>query len=409
MGSGGFKAKKVVLLYSWLTAVGGSERVMLEEEKYLSERGFETYILTYDFREEVLFNGTYKPKNIHVFDRKYNSRNLLVQTVYRVLALRKKIRQIRPDIIITASPWDCVYVYPAILFTPFPYVAHIPQTIFLFTQGLIRHALIHRKVFHEIRESVIGHREFIPAKPPKSGLRERAVAELSAVAMYLGIRKAKRIFVHSKQMQWEVKKLYGKDSIALKPGFPGKLLSYKPGQDIKERLGLKDKRMILNVNRLDVKKRVDVLIRAFAKICPRFNDVMLVIGGVGTDEKRLKDLTHQLNLDNRVIFVGYIKDEELWDYYAACEVFAHPDWAEFDISPYFALALQKKVVWSSEMEIDEHLAGNRHVFAADPNADDMAEALEKALTTEVTESNDMSPYTWESYYERIVEEVSMVL
>ena len=75
---------------------------------------------------------------------------------------------------------------------------------------------------------------------------------------------------------------------------------------------------------------------------------------------------------------------------------------------YEALAMNKKVVWSSEVEIDEHLAGNKHVFAANPTADDFAKVMEKALATEVTEVNDLSVYSFDNYCERIVKELTCI-
>ena len=406
MSASNFKANHIVLLYGGLIRVGGAERLMFEEEKYLRENGFKTTILTFDFEKEVLFGQTYKP-NIYVFNMKYNSKNLLIRTAYRILALRRKLREIRPDIIISANAWDCTHLYFATLFTPFPYVTHIHGTIFWFHDDLLKYALIHRKVFNEIRESVIGHKEFISPTSPRTGLAKGILKEFAAIAMYKAVRKAKKIFVITNQMRWEVSKLYSKDAVALKGAFPTEILDYKPKQNIKKKLGLEDKRMILNVNRLDPRKRVDLLIKAFGKICPHFSDIVLVIGGVGKEEGRLKDLTNQLNLTDKIKFVGQIREQELWDYFACCDIFVHPFWREFGIAAYEALALNRKVVWSTEMEIDEILKGNRHIFAANPTVDDFAQAMEKALITEVTEKNDLSHYTWDKYCEGIMKELGL--
>lgn len=398
------KSNKVILFIGRLIAAGGAERLMFEEAKYLEKNGFDTYILTFDFKEEALFNQTYAG-NIYVFNTKYNSRNLLTRMVYRVLALRKKIKAIKPDIILLSNAWDCIYFYLATLFTPYSYSTHIHGTIFWFHDDSLKYASIYRKAFAEVRESVAGHKEFIPVKPPKLGLIERISREFGALAVYRGVRKAKKIFVLSNQMKWEVSKLYGKDAVVLKGAFPRDIFDYKPKQNIKERVGLKAERMILNVNRLDPRKRVDLLIKAFKQVSENFEDVVLVIGGVGEDDERLKDLVKQLDIAHKVRFIGFIAEGELWDYYASCDVFVHPNWAEFAIAPYEALALQKKVVWSTEMEIDELLVTNKHIFVANPTADDFAQAIERALTTDVSEENDMSAYTWDKYCEGVIREL----
>ena len=116
-------------------------------------------------------------------------------------------------------------------------------------------------------------------------------------------------------------------------------------------------------------------------------------------------MVEQLDLANRVRFVGVIKEENLWDYYATCEIFVHPNWADFAIAPYEALALNKKVVWSTEMEIDKHLAASKHIFATNPTVNDFALAIEKALTTETTGRDDLGNYTWDKYCERIMREL----
>lgn len=408
MSDDDLKNKKVILFCWSLVGIGGAERVLFEEAKYLKKKGAEVHILTYNFKEEVLFDGTYK-FNIERIGYQTTSRNLVLKAICfmaNIFALRRKIKQIKPDIILLSSASDCIPFYFATLFTPYSYSTHIHGTIFWFQNNLLKYAFIHRKVFQEIRESVVGHREFIPVKPPKTSLTKRVQKEFLALAMYKGVRKAKKVFVLSNQMRWEVSKLYGKNAIVLKGAFPREIFTYKPKQDIKAKLGLKGKRIILNINRLDPRKRVDLLIRAFKQVSKHFDDVVLVIGGVGPDERKLKDLTEQLNLSGKVIFVGYIKEEELWDYLAASDVFAHPNWADFAIAAYEPLALQKKVVWSTEMEIDENLATNRHIFVANPTVDDFARAIEKALTTEVTEINDLSVYTWDNYCQAVIKELT---
>jgi glycosyltransferase involved in cell wall biosynthesis len=403
------KINRVILFSGDLVVVGGAERLLFEEAKYLEKNGIETQILTFNFNEKVLFNGAYNVK-VKQIGPGAKSKNLLFKIgleILNIYALRRKIKEIKPDAIISTSAWDCIGLYFATLFTTFAYVTHIHGTIFWFQNDLLKYAFIHRKVFNEIRESVVGHKEFIPAKPPKASLGSIILKEFVAIAMYLGVRKAKKIFVLSNQMKWEVGKLFGKEAIVLKGAFPQEILEYKPKQNIKEKLRLDDKRMILNINRLDPRKRVDLLIKAFKQVSEHFDDVVLFVGGVGPDEARLKSLAKELGLLDEVKFVGYIKEEELWDYLAACDVFVHPNWADFAIAAYEPLALQKKVVWSTEMEIDEHLRGNKHVFAANPTVNDFAIAIEKALTTEVTEGNDLSIYTWDKYCEAIMKELIM--
>ena len=401
------KNKRIILFCGNLSAAGGAERVALEEAKYLEKRGAQVHILALGFSRRALFNEAYK-LDVQVIAEKSSPKTVPIRFIASIVDLRKKIKEINPGIIISQSADCCIYLYFATLLTPYSYSTHIHGTIFWLLSDRV-YAFIHRKIFNEIRESVIGHKQFVPLKRPKMSLVKRIKAELTAILLYIGVRKAKKIFVPSNQMGWEVSKLYSKEAIALKGAFHPQILNYKPKQNIKRKLGLEDKRLILNVNRLDPRKRVDLLIKAFKPVYEKFGDVALVIGGIGPDEERLQELANQLNLAGKINFVGYIKEEELWDYYAGCDVFVHPNWADYAIAPFEALALQKKVVWSTEMEIDETLEGNRHIFAANPTVDDFVKAMEEALATEVTEKNDMSDYTWDVYFQRRAREILPVM
>jgi len=154
---------------------------------------------------------------------------------------------------------------------------------------------------------------------------------------------------------------------------------------------------------------VDLLIKAFGQLSNRFEDVVLVVGGTGPEEENLKNLAKDLGIEDKVKFVGRIDEGDLWDYYAGCEVFAHLNWADFALAPLEALALQKKVVWTTEMEMDEFLAQNRHIFVTKPTVNDAARAMGKALTIEVPERNDLSNYTSDVYFENLTKELLLVL
>ena len=394
---------------------GGSGRVFLEEVTHLRNKGFKVHVMSFHEMpaHENIFSGAYEIEVVAI-PKRFRSQGFLAQNIDRILqllVLRKKIKEIKPAVSIAYSAFSRFALYLATLFTSYPYVVHVFQTRFWpATEGkyLEPYALIHRKVFNEIRESVPERKEFLPP-PPKLGLGLRVRTELRAIAMYLGIRKAKRVLVLSEQMRWEVRKLYGKDAFVSKGAFSSQMLNYKPRQDIKRKLGLTDRRIILNVNTLVPKKRVDLLIRAFERVLANLEDVVLIIGGVGPEEAKLKNLVEELNIGDKVRFMGLIPEQELWDYYAACDVCAHLDCCDFALSGYEPLALQKKVVWSSENEIDETLAQNKHIFITRPTIDDAARALGEALTREITEINDVSNYTWDVYFENLLREMLPIM
>ena len=380
---------KVVLFCSGLMGAGGEERLLWEEEKFFREKGIETTVLTFSLDKNALYD--YKPEKLEVIKA---GPFLLSQ----VLALRRKLKQIKPDMVIASSNGSAMYLYLATMFTSIPYMIHIHGTLFWFLEDTMKYAFIHKKVFSEIRESVIGHKEFIPMHPQCS-FKRRVKSEILAIRDYLVVRKARKIIVLTDQLKWEVKKLYGRDSVVARGCLPPEALTYQPKQDIRQKLGLQNKRVIFSVGRLDPRKRIDVLIKAFARILPKYEDIYLLIGGTGEEEERLKKLTEELGITERVKFLGFIPDAELFDYYAACDVFAFPSWTSSGITPYEALAVGKKVVWTSEA--DEPILGDEHVFVANPNVEDFARGLEEALNTEIEGNVDLSDYTWDNYFETV--------
>ena len=80
-------------------------------------------------------------------------------------------------------------------------------------------------------------------------------------------------------------------------------------------------------------------------------------------------------------------------------MFAFPSWTSSGITPYEALAVGKKVVWTSEA--DEPILGDKHVFVAEPNVADFARGMEEALNTDVEGNVDLSDYTWDKYFETV--------
>jgi glycosyltransferase involved in cell wall biosynthesis len=66
---------------------------------------------------------------------------------------------------------------------------------------------------------------------------------------------------------------------------------------------------IVNVARLDIfQKRQDVLLEAFAKINKKYDNYVLKLYGSGPDGDRLKKLSEDLGISDKVIFKGYVEN-----------------------------------------------------------------------------------------------------
>lgn len=73
---------------------------------------------------------------------------------------------------------------------------------------------------------------------------------------------------------------------------------------------------IFSVSRLHSLKRVDMLVKAMAKL--KSKEIRAVIAGTGEEEESLKRLASELGVAPRIDFVGQVTDEELVGYYARC-------------------------------------------------------------------------------------------
>jgi len=95
------------------------------------------------------------------------------------------------------------------------------------------------------------------------------------------------------------------------------------GKRIRDRYNLGDSPIILFVGRVVPSKRLNLLIDIFKKVKTVIPDVKLIIVGKSPFKWYLEELKKLIKPhDTEVLFVGYVPDEELPYYYAACDVYA---------------------------------------------------------------------------------------
>jgi glycosyltransferase involved in cell wall biosynthesis len=99
-------------------------------------------------------------------------------------------------------------------------------------------------------------------------------------------------------------------------------------QELRGRLGLEGKRVVISVSRLALKNGLDTLLRAVASLVPDYPDVVLVLVGEGEDRGKLEALARELSIRDRVLFAGTVSPEEIALYLSAADVFARPSLSE---------------------------------------------------------------------------------
>jgi phosphatidylinositol alpha 1,6-mannosyltransferase len=133
--------------------------------------------------------------------------------------------------------------------------------------------------------------------------------------------------------------------------------------------------LILSVNRLSQEKRIDVLIDAVAKMT---QDAHIAIASTGPAEADLRAKVEELNLKDKVSFLGFIHDKDLAPLYRLADVFTIPSEAELQsLATMEAMACGLPVVAADAYALPElvHHEINGFLFQRG-NSDEMAQYLD---------------------------------
>lgn len=86
-----------------------------------------------------------------------------------------------------------------------------------------------------------------------------------------------------------------------------------------DKYGLAGKRVLLHVGRLSPEKRFDIVLKAVAELEPKEPELRLLVVGKGPSADEYKRMAKDLGIKNKVVFAGFLPDEELPVAYASCE------------------------------------------------------------------------------------------
>jgi len=158
---------------------------------------------------------------------------------------------------------------------------------------------------------------------------------------------------------------------------------------------LKKGEYILNQGGIDIRKNLERLIRAFAKMkCKvqsakrKENDLKLVITGKNENiEERLRKEIKILGISNKVIFPGYVDEERLWSLILQASCVCYPSLIEGFGGPVLeGFAAGVPVITSNISSLPE-IAGGAAYLVNPKNEEEIAEAMMKV--TGEKETRDM--------------------
>ncbi len=118
------------------------------------------------------------------------------------------------------------------------------------------------------------------------------------------------------------------ETIAISSGIDlKKFTPYGDTQKVKGKYDIPDKPILLYAGRVDPEKHIEEILQAVAILSKKI-DFCFVVVGKGISKKALEQLTKELQIDGKVIFTGFVPDEDLPYFYKLSRCFVIASIAE---------------------------------------------------------------------------------
>lgn len=241
---------------------------------FFKAKGYEIHVIS-------LNDGKIEGVNVHSLSFSsekvaYGGTLSKLNYIKRIFAIKKLVKEIRPDVL----------------------HAHYASSYGLLG-SLCR--------FHPFVLSVWG--SDIYSFPRESSLKRKIIEH--------NLKSADYLMSTSKDMARETKKYTNKD-IMITP-FGVDINVFKPIEV--ER----DKNIVIGtIKTLEPHYGIDFLIKAFGLLCKSHNNIVLKIGGKGSELESLKALVKQLNIEDKVEFLGFLSQEEAVRYFNVFDIAVIP-------------------------------------------------------------------------------------
>jgi len=143
----------------------------------------------------------------------------------------------------------------------------------------------------------------------------------------------------------------------------------------------KNRKYIISIGHSRPYKNVPRVIQAFKLISDEFPHISLLIVGRGDYETILRKLVNELNLQERVIFLGHLPDEKMIPLFKNAEFLAFPSLIEgFGLPLIEAMALGCPIL-SSNIPVIEEIGGDVYEKVNPKSVDDIARSMSKLLSS----------------------------
>jgi glycosyltransferase involved in cell wall biosynthesis len=158
--------------------------------------------------------------------------------------------------------------------------------------------------------------------------------------------------VLSKIAQGYVDFAYHRSSRIVRSGVDVELFHNASGKNVREKYGLDDDFVMLQVGNFQLSKGQADSIRTLYQLSKNYDRVKLILDGGGPKEQLVR-LSEMLGVKDKVLFLHSNNDEELAEVYAACDVFLFPQQITWGLAVIEAMAAAKPVIVSDKCGASE--------------------------------------------------------
>jgi len=167
-------------------------------------------------------------------------------------------------------------------------------------------------------------------------------------------------------------------------------------------------KFILYVGRVNVRKNILSLVDSLYLMKDK-SVKLLIVGGKKTDDRRIYELVIDHKLEDRIVFLGFVPDCDLYKLYACAFIFCFPSFAEgFGLPPLEAMKCGVPVIVSNRTALPE-VCGNAALYINPDNSQDLADSIDKLLTNEILYKTmkdkaieHSASFTWESAVDQLL-------
>lgn len=372
----------ILIVYKSLIQIGGAEKFLCEFFINLKKH-HHVKLLCKEYNKEV--TDFFKIKKNDILIPRKN--NLISWFAFLQKTLKKN------QIVIVQSGFKDIYLVSitkkikTILFLHHPYfnsLDHFDLLSFIHLKN--------RKEFIKSSENLKFYKKLkIKAKEKSNFIK----TNLNAILIYLAFKKADNVIVLSEYGRKEKKELFNIDSTYISPAIGKTFID-----EASKLITIKKDNQIIYFGRLSKEKRVDILIKAFNLIN---TDYKLKIIGDGEELENLKLLA--IN-NKRIIFSGFLSNQELFKEIKKSKLMVTLEWADYNLTVYESIILGTRVLFGKTFGIennDQTLIKNKMLFYCEPNEKIVAKEINKIISLDdpiISDYNYLVNNNWDTYVKR---------